>query len=151
ETAKAAAEGRGTSPRPKFLQVTYLSSWDLNDLREQLNPGGGEAAFDFDEHVVMRARKILEAGCDGVIASGSSVARLRAAYPQILIVTPGIRPSGAATDDHKRSLTPAEAIRAGADHLVVGRPIRTADDPRGTAKRIQEEIAAALQGAGAGA
>ena len=101
--------------------------------------------------MVLRTRRILDAGGDGVIASGSSVARLRSAYPQILIVTPGIRPSGAATDDHKRSLTPAEAIRAGADHLVVGRPIRTADDPCGTAKRIQEEIAAALQGAGAGA
>jgi orotidine-5'-phosphate decarboxylase len=142
ETARAAAEGRGASPRPRFLQVTYLSSWDAADLREQL--GGGAEAVDFDERVVSRARRILEAGGDGVIASGTSVAQLRKAIPQILIVTPGIRPSGAATDDHKRSLTPGDAIRAGADYLVVGRPIRSSDDPRGTARRIQDEIAAAL-------
>ena len=148
ETAKAAAEGRGASPRPKFLQVTYLSSWDLTDLREQLNMGSAQGV-DFDERVVSRAQRILDAGCDGVIASGTSVARLRSAIPQILIVTPGIRPSGSASDDHKRSLTPGDAIRAGADHLVVGRPIRSSDDPRGTARHIQDEIAAALPAAAA--
>jgi orotidine-5'-phosphate decarboxylase len=143
ETAKAAAEGRGARRYPKFLQVTYLSSWDATDLREQL--GGGET-MDFDERVVARAGRILAAGCDGVIASGTSVARLRRAFPEMLIVTPGIRPAGAAADDHKRSLTPSEAMRAGADYLVVGRPIRSSADPRGTASRIQEDIARALAG-----
>ncbi len=93
-----------------------------------------------------RARRILESGCDGVIASGSSVSRLRREFPSLLIVTPGIRPSGSSSDDHKRSMTPFEAIRAGADYLVVGRPIRASSDPKGAAHRIQEEIEQALRG-----
>jgi orotidine-5'-phosphate decarboxylase len=144
ETARAAARGRGASPCPQFLQVTYLSSWDKNDVREQRHvPDGVE--LDLDHEVSIRASRIIEAGCDGVIASGTSIKRLRDAFPGILIVSPGIRPSGTSADDHKRSLTPAQAIEYGADYLVVGRPIRDSSDPKATAHRIQDEIAAALR------
>ena len=144
DTAKAAREGRGDKRFPRFLQVTFLSSWDANDLREYLHIAEGKD-FDIDERVVDRARRILAAGSDGVIASGSSVQRLRQVFPDLLIVTPGIRPAGATTDDHKRSLTPFEAIAAGSDHLVVGRPIRASRDPVGTAREIVADIARALE------
>jgi orotidine-5'-phosphate decarboxylase len=151
-TVRAARDGRGPRRSPKFLQVTYLSSWDSSDLLEQM-PGPGSAAgasgadkLSIDDHVVKRAGRIVDSGCDGVIASGTSVSRLRREFPSLLIVTPGIRPSGSSSDDHKRSMTPFEAIRAGADYLVVGRPIRAASDPRATAHRIQEEIEQALRG-----
>jgi len=151
-TVRAARDGRGQRRSPKFLQVTYLSSWDSSDVMEQLHsgPGADKTAsgdkLSIDDQVVKRAARIIDSGCDGVIASGTSVSRLRREFPQLLIVTPGIRPSGSSSDDHKRSMTPFEAIRAGADYLVVGRPIRSASDPRGTAHRIQEEIEQALRG-----
>jgi orotidine-5'-phosphate decarboxylase len=145
ETAAAARLGRGERASPKFLQVTLLSSWGSADLNELLQlPAKSQGQIDLDEFVVRRTEKIIAAGCDGVIASGSSVGKLRRKYPELLIVTPGIRPSGVASDDHKRSLTPSEAIRAGADYLVVGRPVRDSGDPKGTAARIQDEIARAL-------
>jgi orotidine-5'-phosphate decarboxylase len=144
-TARAAIAGRGQRSSPKFLQVTYLSSWDGSDLLEQLNTGPGADTLSIDDQVVNRAKRIIGWGCDGVIASGSSVSRLRREYPQLLIVTPGIRLAGGSTDDHKRSMTPVEAIAAGADYLVVGRPIRSADDPKATAHKIQEQIGQALR------
>lgn len=142
DTARAAKAGRGARDYPKFLQVTYLSSWDSNDLKEHLNITDSNA--EIDDAVLSRTSRILDAGCDGVIASGSSVMKLRRDYPDILIVTPGIRPEGTNRDDHKRTLTPGEAIRAGADYLVVGRPIRKSNDPRGTALHIRDEIQRAL-------
>jgi orotidine-5'-phosphate decarboxylase len=145
DTARAARAGRGQRSSPKFLQVTYLSSWDSSDLLEHLHIDPGADKLSIDDQVVHRARRILDSGCDGVIASGTSVSRLRREYPNMLIVTPGIRPSGTSSDDHKRSMTPFEAIRAGADYLVVGRPIRSADDPKGTAHNIQQEIEQALR------
>jgi orotidine-5'-phosphate decarboxylase len=144
-TARAAIAGRGQRMSPKFLQVTYLSSWDGSDLLEQLNIEPGADKLSIDDQVVNRAKRIIDWGCDGVIASGSSVSRLRREYPQLLIVTPGIRLAGGSTDDHKRSMTPVEAIAAGADYLVVGRPIRSADDPKATAHKIQEQIGQALR------
>ncbi len=145
-TAEAARKGRGGRASPKFLQVTLLSSWDHTDLSELLHVAPkDQQQLDLDEFVLRRSERILASGCDGVIASGSSVSKLRRRYPELLIVTPGIRPTGAATDDHKRSLTPSEAIRAGSDYLVVGRPIRDAGDPRGTAVRIQKEITQTLE------
>jgi orotidine-5'-phosphate decarboxylase len=146
DTVRAARAGRGQRASPRLLQVTYLSSWDSSNLHEQLHIDPGSATLSIDDQVIDRAKRILDSGCDGVIASGTSVGRLRREYPSLLIVTPGIRPSGAGTDDHKRSMTPFEAIRSGADYLVVGRPIRSAADPKGTAHRIQQEIERALLG-----
>jgi orotidine-5'-phosphate decarboxylase len=144
-TARAARAGRGQRASPKFLQVTYLSSWDSADLLEHLNVEPGADMLSIDEQVVNRARRILDSGCDGVIASGTSVSRLRREYPSLLIVTPGIRLAGGSSDDHKRSMTPFEAIGAGADYLVVGRPIRSADDPKATTLQIQQQIEQALR------
>jgi orotidine-5'-phosphate decarboxylase len=94
-----------------------------------------------DQIVDHRAKKALEAGCHGLIASGSSVRRIRGQFgDEPLIVTPGIRPQGSSANDHKRTLTPFEAIRDGANFLVVGRPIRDADDPKGVAEYIVKEI-----------
>jgi orotidine-5'-phosphate decarboxylase len=145
DTVRAARVGRGQRSSPKFLQVTYLSSWDGSDLLDHLHADAGAAKRSIDDQVVLRARRILDSGCDGVIASGISVSRLRREFPGMLIVTPGIRPSGASSDDHKRSMTPIEAISSGADYLVVGRPIRSSDDPKATAHKIQQEIEQALR------
>jgi orotidine-5'-phosphate decarboxylase len=146
DTVRAARAGRAQRAAPKFLQVTYLSSWDTSNLHEHLHIDAGADVLSIDDQVISRARRILDSGCDGVIASGTSVGRLRREYPGLLIVTPGIRPSGSASDDHKRSMTPFEAVKMGADYLVVGRPIRSAADPKATAHRIQHEIDQALRG-----
>jgi len=144
DTVKAAREGRGKRKNPKFLQVPLLSSRDAQDLGEQLDTGDAAHPVDLDGVVVRRARRILEAGCDGVIASGTSVGKLRQEIPDILIVSPGIRLEGSDPNDHKRMLTPYDAIKAGADYLVVGRPIRNSSDRSGTARHIQDEITRAL-------
>jgi len=144
DTANAARAGRGLREYPKFLQVPLLSSWDTKDLREHLHITDTAHHVDLDTIVVRRARRILESGCDGVIASGTSVRKLRQKYPDILIVSPGIRPEGSDPNDHKRMLTPYDAIKAGANYLVVGRPIRHSNDPAGTARHIQGEIRRAL-------
>jgi orotidine-5'-phosphate decarboxylase len=95
-----------------------------------------------EQLVLHRARQAVAAGCEGVIASGLEAAPLRSALgPQALIVTPGIRPQGAAAADQRRVVTPTLAFRSGADHIVVGRPIRDAADPYLAATAIQEEIA----------
>jgi orotidine-5'-phosphate decarboxylase len=144
-TTAAARLGRGHKQSPRFLQVTYLSSWDASDLSDYIHvPNTFRQDVDIDEQVLRRTENIIASGCDGVIASGTSVAKLRARYPDLLIVTPGIRPAGASTDDHKRSLTPADAIIAGASYIVVGRPIRDAADPKAAAAQIQDEIVRAM-------
>jgi orotidine-5'-phosphate decarboxylase len=100
---------------------------------------------DLETYVLERAKAALDAGCDGVIASGPAIGWCRTAFPRpTLVVSPGIRFEGATTDDHKRHTTPAEAIRFGADYLVVGRPILRAADPRAAADRVIREIDAAL-------
>ena len=124
----------------KVLAVTALTSLDQGDLEDlgfQVNVA---------DLVLSRARRALQAGCDGVVSSGLEVERLRAEAPHELIcVTPGIRPVENKPDgDQKRVMTPARAIRAGADYLVVGRPIRDAADPQAMARQIQAEIAGAL-------
>ncbi|WP_353251500.1 orotidine-5'-phosphate decarboxylase [Salinisphaera sp. PC39] len=133
---EAAAEAK--SGNLKVLAVTALTSLDRGDLTD--------LGFDCDVEslVLSRARRALAAGCDGVVSSGLEVPALRRHAPEKLIaVTPGIRPV-ANDDDQKRVMTPAAAIEGGADYLVVGRPIRDADDPRAAAEAIQAEIATAL-------
>ena len=138
KAARAARDARH-SPHPKFLTVPFLSSLDASDLPASV---GGENSLD--AVIVKRAQAALDAGCDGIIASGDAIQVCRRAFPSTLIVSPGIRPAGSSTDDHKRHTTPAEAIRLGADYLVVGRPILKAPDPREAARRIIEEIDQAL-------
>lgn len=134
----AAVAGRGDAPT-KVLAVTVLTSLDDSDLRAM---GHDQPAAALVE---MRARQALEAGCDGIVSSPREAASLRALAGDrpFKIVTPGIRPVGAAKDDQKRAATPTAAIAAGADHLVVGRPITQADDPAAAAAGILAEISAA--------
>lgn len=137
--ARAIREWRPNG-KPRLLMVTILSSLDRRDLCEVY----GENA-DVEDFVALRAERALAAGCEGLIASGESVARLRARFgSEPLIVTPGVRPPGAPADDQSRLLSPFEAARDGADYLVVGRPIRNAPDPRAKAEEIIEDIRAGL-------
>ena len=141
-TVRAAREGRADRAHLRFLMVTALSSIDSRDLRHSFsNP-----TLDIDDYAAAKAAAALDAGCDGLIASGTSIRRLRSAFPgrDFVVVAPGIRPEGEGTDDHKRSLTPTEAVRDGADYLVVGRPIRNASDPAASAARIADGIARGL-------
>lgn len=138
QVVRAAAEGkRGTEM--KILAVTVLTSMDRADLDANLIKPG-----DIHEITLERAARALEAGADGVIASPQEAAMIRA-LPQAegrLIVTPGVRPAGSALGDQKRVATPAEAIRDGANHIVVGRPVWAAADPRAAAQAIVAELAA---------
>ena len=134
------AAAKAKSGGLKVLAVTALTSLDRGDLDDM----GFQC--DVGELVLSRARRALAAGCDGVVSSGLEVERLRREAPHELIcVTPGIRPvDNQADGDQKRVMTPARAIQAGADYLVVGRPIRDAADPTAMARSIQDEIARAL-------
>jgi len=133
---RAAREGAAGSAT-KILAVTILTSLDRADLDASLIRAG-----DLADLVVERAGRAFEAGADGVIASPREAALIRA-LPQAagkLIVTPGVRPAGAALGDQKRVETPAAAIGAGADHIVVGRPVWQAADPRAAAQAILAEL-----------
>lgn len=135
---RAAREGAAGSGL-KILAVTLLTSLDRADLDEALIVPGA-----LDELVARRAARAFAAGADGVIASPNEAALIRA-LPEAagkLIVTPGVRPQGADKGDQKRTATPAAAIRAGADHIVVGRPVWQAPDPAHAARAIRAEIAA---------
>lgn len=132
QVVRAAVEGAGTSGL-KILAVTILTSLDRADLDEALiRPG------DLADITVERAARALAAGAHGVIASPQEAARIRA-LPEAagkLIVTPGVRSAGAPLGDQKRVETPEAALRAGADHIVVGRPVWQAPDPREAARAI---------------
>jgi orotidine-5'-phosphate decarboxylase len=135
QTMRAAMDGKGGSPL-KILAVTVLTSYDDKDAAEA---GYGAPVGDLVER---RARQARDIGVDGIVCAATEAARVRAIVgPDRLIVTPGIRPGGAATDDQKRIVTPAGAVRSGADYLVIGRPITAATDSREAAERIVEEIA----------
>ncbi len=137
---RAAAEGKGSSDM-KILAVTILTSLDRDDLDAGLIKAG-----DMADLVVERAALAFEAGADGVIASPHEAAVIRA-LPEAtgkLIVTPGVRPAGADKGDQKRVMTPGEAITAGADHIVVGRPITQAQDPVSVARAISGDFGAML-------
>lgn len=137
QTLKAAAAGRGDS-RLKVLGVTVLTSWDAADVKEA---GFSEGPVEL---VARRVTHAKEAGVDGVICAPTDLSVVRAIAPKpFLAVTPGVRPVGAAHGDQKRVATPGDAIRAGADLLVVARPIIAAADPRAAAEAIVAEIAGA--------
>jgi orotidine-5'-phosphate decarboxylase len=132
-----AVEAARATGATRILAVTVLTSLDERDL---VDIGAVGPAADL---VLRRAQLAIDAGCDGVVASPHEAAAVRAiAPPGFLIVTPGVRPAGAEAGDQKRVTTPAAARRAGADLLVVGRPIRDAADPAAAARAIADEIAA---------
>lgn len=136
---RAAVAGRGSAPT-RILAISVLTSLDRGDLDEAMMVPG-----DVETIVLERARRAFAAGADGVVASPQEAAAIRA-LPEArgkAIVTPGVRPAGAAVGDQKRIATPAEALRAGADHLVIARPIWSVDDPVAAARAILAEIAAA--------
>ncbi|WP_295049520.1 orotidine-5'-phosphate decarboxylase [uncultured Paracoccus sp.] len=129
--AKEGAAGTGL----KILGVTILTSLERADLDAgMIRPG------DLHEIAVERAARAFDAGADGIICSPREAAAIRALPGSRLIVTPGVRPAGAALGDQKRVETPASAIAAGADHIVVGRPIWQAADPRAAAQAILAEL-----------
>ncbi|MCA0907682.1 orotidine-5'-phosphate decarboxylase [Ruegeria marisrubri] len=133
---RAAKEGAAGKDL-KILAVTILTSLNRDDL-----DAGMMKAGDVQDMVVERAANAFEAGADGVIASPQEAALIRA-LPQAagrLIVTPGVRPAGAALGDQKRVATPASAIQDGADHIVVGRPIYQAEDPKSAATAVLTEL-----------
>jgi orotidine-5'-phosphate decarboxylase len=142
--ARTARNAAG-SQYPKLLMVPFLSSLGGDDLHFV-----STEERDLDTFILKRARRAMDAGCDGLIASGDAIRLCRSNFPQAIIVSPGVRPAGASTDDHKRHTTPGEAIRLGADYLVVGRPIRNAANPKEAAARIIAEIDNALDGRPAG-
>ncbi|MDB5593759.1 MAG: pyrF [Hyphomicrobiales bacterium] len=137
QTMKAAIGALGASPM-KLLAVTVMTSYDDADLVES------GYALTVSELVARRAQQSKHAGMHGLILSAEEASAMRANLgPDMLLVTPGIRPAGSALADQKRVMTPGEAIAAGADYLVVGRPIVQAADPRAAAEAIVAEIAAA--------
>ena len=122
--------------RPRILAVTVLTSLNKGDLRRV------GVADEVEHQVVRLARLARRAGMDGVVAAPLEIARIRRACGRgFLIVTPGVRPASTGLDDQKRVLTPEEAMRAGADYLVLGRPIRDARDPRGAVREVVAEMA----------
>jgi orotidine-5'-phosphate decarboxylase len=134
KTMRAAVSGRGSS-RLKLLAVTVLTNLTADDVKQQ---GSSLSPPDL---VLRRAQLAHECGFDGVIASGQEAGRIREAVgPGFLIVTPGIRLTGSATDDQERITTPQHAIAAGADYIVIGRPITQADDPRMAAETFINHI-----------
>ena len=137
QTMKAARGALGGSPM-KLLAVTVMTSYDDADLAE------AGFAFGVKEMVARRARQAQAAGVHGLILSAEEAAEMRALVgPDMLLVTPGIRMASDAVGDQKRVMTPARAVAAGADHLVVGRPVTQAADPVAAARAIVAEIAGA--------
>ena len=133
---RAAVEGRASSPL-KILAVTVLTSFDESDLREL----GYECSVK--ELVGLRVRKGLECGMDGFIASALDAIAIRVqAGRQPILVTPGVRSRGAGIGDQKRVATPVEALRDGADFLVIGRQVSRSQDPAAAVQAIRDEIAA---------
>ncbi len=136
-----AAAARGVAGSGlKVLGVTVLTSLTAEDL------AADDHSLSPAELVELRVRQALEAGIDGVVSSPQEAARVReiaqaAGRPDFLIVTPGVRPAGSALDDQARAATPEAALQAGATHLVIGRPITAAADPRAAALAVAESIA----------
>ncbi|HEY8565696.1 MAG TPA: orotidine-5'-phosphate decarboxylase [Beijerinckiaceae bacterium] len=139
QTLRAAVRGKGSSSL-KILGVTVLTSYDDEDVEEAGYAGTVESLVE------ERTRQAHRIGADGIVCAATEAGAVRAIVgPNRLIVTPGIRPAGAPAGDQKRVVTPASAIAAGADLLVVGRPITASLDPRGVAAAIVDEIATSLR------
>ena len=139
EGVRTAAQERGAARPTRVLAVTALTSLGAEDLAQVGFQGSAE------EVVVRLARLAQAAGVDGVVASPREIAVIRQACgPNFLIVTPGIRPASGTSDDQARTATPESAIRAGADYLVIGRPITGAADPAAAADSIASEMDKAL-------
>ena len=138
EVLNGAVAGRAGDRRLKILGVTVLTSLSQESL------AGSGIAMKLEDLVLKRADFCAKAGADGVVASAREAQAIRARFGRdLLIVTPGVRPAGAGADDQQRVVTPAQAIRNGADHIVVGRPIINAEDRRAAAKAIKLEIESA--------
>ncbi|HEX7882331.1 MAG TPA: orotidine-5'-phosphate decarboxylase [Afipia sp.] len=136
QTMKAAVEARGASL--KILAVTVLTSYDDDDLH------AAGFRFGVSDLVEARALQAQALGIDGLVCSGEEAATVRGIVgAQMALVTPGIRPAGSAVGDQKRIMTPGRAIAAGADYLVVGRPVVEASDPKASADAIVAEIESA--------
>jgi orotidine-5'-phosphate decarboxylase len=134
QTMRAAVEGRGESDLG-VLAVTVLTSWDDGDLKD----AGYSATVP--ELVARRAAQAEAIGIDGLVCAPSEAKDLRQRLgAKMLLVTPGIRPAGSEKGDQKRIMTPGDAIRAGVDYMVIGRPIVAAEDPKAAAEKIVEEI-----------
>ncbi len=139
QTMQAAVQGKGSS-NLKILAVTVLTSYDDNDLDQ------AGYRMKVGELAAVRAQQARELGIDGLVCSPEEAASLRNIVgEEMLLVTPGIRPAGSAAGDQKRIMTPAKAIAASADYLVVGRPITQAADPKAAAEAIIAEIAQAAK------
>ena len=136
-TVAAAKEGRGERDRPLILSLTFLSSLNQDDLRALMM----NENLELDEYVRVFTRRSIEAGCDGVVASGESIREIRREFgSRLVIVAPGIRPEGKERNDHKRALTPTMAIEYGADYLVVGRPVTQARNSLEITQSLIEEV-----------
>ena len=131
--------------KTKILAITLLTSLNSKNLARL--GFVDEYVKDLSKLVLLRARIAKEAGCHGIVCSGHEVALIKEKLSGMIALTPGIRPewSLVSKDDQKRIVTPAAAVKSGADYIVVGRPIRDAKDPRDAAKRVAEEIESALQ------
>jgi orotidine-5'-phosphate decarboxylase len=135
---EAAVEGRQNSSL-KLLAVTVLTNFDSGDLRDM------GIQWGVADLVVARAKLAAEVGCDGVVASGAEPQAIRQKVGKgLVIITPGIRPTDVGTDEHARIATPTQAIKSGADYLVVGRPIRDAAHPRAAVEAIVAEMQSAF-------
>ena len=133
------SEGGGDSSSTQLLTVPFLSSLDQADFAQQT----GRDPSEFRQELLRRATEAKNFGADGFIVSGQEIALLRKQFPQATLVSPGIRPAWATKDDHKRVCTPADAIKLGADYIVIGRPVVKAGDGkarREAAERIIEEV-----------
>ena len=134
--AEAGAMEAGV-PKPLVIAVSVLTSVSAEVLRDEMG-----VSRPLTEQVVALARLAQDSGCDGLVASPHEIAAIRAACgPDFLLVIPGVRPIGAAIGDQKRVMTPGEAVKAGADYIVVGRPITADIDPAASARRINAETA----------
>src|SRR5439155_12460514 len=136
QVLRAAVKGRGGDRSAKILGVTVLTSLTGQDLAE-IGYGMG-----VEQLVERRIRQVIDAGADGVVVSPREAALARRiGGPEFLVVNPGVRPTWSSQDDQARAATPAEALAAGASHIVVGRPITAAKDPKAAAIAIVQEMA----------